>query len=236
MTHRNNFFFLLKREDISLAVGFSGFAFGLLPEFSILGKEKLYITLGVTLVVMIVLYLFRYYESIKAMIKDGYRFGKSNSGEYALEELKKAKDSIVVTHFSGFDPKNEDSHYVDAMTKKISEGVTLRRIIPEEKSNEEWLKEFRDEYGNCKKNYFEDSIKQEDLFPLFIDFMVFDEKTVVFHFPTSKYRDYGDDPYALVIRNNEDLARRLLMLEKAYRGLADHNKSSKRDAVTCAPS
>lgn len=120
-----------------------------------------------------------------------FKIDRDIQGETGIDDIKGAKHTIHVTHFSGRTPQND---YIKIMIDKINnESIDTTRIIPNDLKNREWLDGFK-KLGN---KYTEKEVGTK----LNFDMLIIDRKKVRLYFPASK--DAAEFKKAIVFDEKE---------------------------------
>ena len=118
--------------------------------------------------------------------------------ESVVNDIRKAKSSIRVTHFSKRIPNKS---YIDTMLKKIKSGIDVTRIIPKENSDMKWLVEF----NSLERRYTQKEVDSN----LQFDMLIIDENKIRLNFPsTSDSLEFK----RIISFNNEEFARIFITL------------------------
>jgi hypothetical protein len=185
--------FPLSLAEVLGLAGVSSFSYTVLTSLSIAKHDALFSAL----LIFILLFGFMLASRLWNAREHQFRLVISDHGEAADSPVKEANHVIQTTHFTGIQPYEP---YIALMKNKLAEGVKVRRLVardPMERSDKyKWLNTF----ANCP-NYTEISI--DDSFPLPMDIMIFDHKTVVLHLPSGLD---DDDFHSAISIDNEKIA------------------------------
>ena len=116
---------------------------------------------------------------IKQKIIPAVRLTVRRSVEKASELIKKAKTSVLVTHFA---KESLDDDYIEGLLELLKQGVKVTRIVyfhKDQRDNYTWLKRFRTN-GSLLPGYRELVYKEA---PTPLDLVIVDKSTVLIAIP-----------------------------------------------------